>query len=159
MDKKQGIRMSFVWIITILWGGIIFYLSSQNGVQTTETSSWIAEKLAEFIYDNPTWEQFNQLHMVIRRTAHICLFFGLGLLLYISARLSFGIKNIIVSLLVVAVCGLFDEWHKQFISGRHFDKEEVVLNICCGIVGIVLGKIFMRRNANAHSEDEYASFE
>lgn len=147
MDKTQKIKLLCIWVITLLWGGIIFYLSSQNGVQTAETSSRVAEKLAEFIYQNPTIEELNELHMILRKLAHISLFLGLGLLIYITGRLSLGIKNVIVPMAAIIMCGFFDEWHKQFIAGRHFDKEEVVLNICCGIIGIVIGKVCMRRDA------------
>lgn len=41
----------------------------------------------------------------------------------------------------VAVTSCFsflDEWHKQFIDGRHFQMEEVALNVCSGIVVIAI---------------------
>lgn len=43
-----------------------------------------------------------------------------------------------LSLALTSACGFFDEWHKQFIDGRHFDTGETLLNMACGILGVLL---------------------
>ncbi|MGX8833552.1 VanZ family protein [Amedibacillus sp. YH-ame6] len=144
--KPKQISITF-WIITILWLIFIFALSSQNGTQTSQTSSGIAKDVAEFVYSQPTESQVNSMHMNIRELAHIGFFFILGVLSFLSSIYTFGKKNykVLAFALIIPVCyGYFDEWHKQFIDGRHFQLEEAVLNIVSGVIGVVVAiMIFM----------------
>ena len=53
--------------------------------------------------------------------------------------------------MLTSACGFFDEWHKQFIAGRHFDADETLLNIACGILGVLLAfaaSLWMLRRKN-----------
>ena len=43
-----------------------------------------------------------------------------------------------LAMALTSACGFFDEWHKQFIDGRHFDAGETLLNMACGILGVLL---------------------
>lgn len=144
------------WLITILWIGIILYLSSQNGVQTTQLSSGLSRKIAGFLYRHPTVGQVHQVHMLVRKSAHVILFFILGMLAMITGSLTFHrgtlkgrLGGLVLSLVITCGYAFIDEWHKQFIVGRHFDIEEMVLNLYCGIAGIVIAalavKLFRKR--------------
>lgn len=44
----------------------------------------------------------------------------------------------LAAFVIAAGYGYFDEWHKQFIVGRHFQIEEAELNIISGCIGIVV---------------------
>ena len=131
-----------LWLLTILWLLSIFTLSSQNGTQTAQTSGGVAQKTAEVIYQQPTQQQINQVHFNIRKSAHVGLFFILGVLSFSASATTFGIKNrgkylsIAVPVILTSAYGFFDEWHKQFIGGRHFQLDEAVLNMVSGVVGV-----------------------
>ena len=135
---KIKLKSMILWTITIVWMLLIFFFSSQNGEQTAKTSGDIAQKTAEIIYVEPSEEQVQNVHLNIRTLAHIMLFSGLGILMFASISSTFAGKKQVIFLsaaILTSAYGFFDEWHKQFITGRHFDVEETILNICCGIAG------------------------
>lgn len=133
-----------LWLITILWITLIFTLSSQNGPQTAQTSDGIAKDVAEIIYQKPTEQQVNKVHFNIRKLAHVGLFFVLGLLSFSASATTFGWnkKRKYIAMATASVInlsyGFFDEWHKQFIGGRHFQIDEAVLNMVSGIAGVLV---------------------
>lgn len=143
MKKKNLMVLS---IVMIGWLLLIFFLSSQDGTQTTNLSMFWAEKAADIFYSNPTLAEIQSVHIHIRKIAHIVLFAGLGMLTYMLIAQGTCCKvkkgriwiSAVVALAFVACCGFFDEWHKQFVAGRHFQIEEAALNVWSGIVGIVV---------------------
>lgn len=132
-------------IITLLWMLLIYVLSSQNGEQTAKLSLCISEFISRFCGDG-TDAAVAQMHMEIRKLAHIGLFFGLGVISYLlvyyggfSDKLSWRhCFSVLVAFVITSGYGYFDEWHKQFIEGRHFQVEEATLNIVSGCVGIMI---------------------
>ena len=142
MLKKRILAIVFV-VITLCYGGVIFFLSSQNGEETTALSSGVSYKIAKLIYgeSEPTDIQINDVHMALRKSAHIALFLVLGILVTIS-MVTILIKKpwlaYVSSIIIVCSCAFFDEWHKIFIVGRHFDIGESVLNGVCGLAGVII---------------------
>lgn len=152
LKMKQSGKMKAVifWCITVLWIGMILYLSSQNGEQTARTSLGLAEQIAKMIYQAPSPEQVNIVHGALRKLAHVTLFFVLGILSYTASRITFRVWNlerkrmaVLIAVTITSAYGFLDEWHKQFIVGRHFDIGETMLNIVCGLagVGVVLAMV------------------
>lgn len=145
-SKKQGI---FFLGATLFFIGFILFLSSQNGEETAAVSAGIAGKLAEFIYKTPSESQIYGVHMIIRKSAHVVLFGILGILLSFTTHFlingGFCLKNMI-NAAVIVFFSVFDEWHKLFVDGRHFDLGESALNIisgvaCALIAALILSKI------------------
>lgn len=123
----------------------IYFLSTQNGEQTTKLSLAISEILSRFV-GGTVEKTSTQLHMEIRKLAHIILFLGLGVVSYLLMMYGvFAEKlrcrswfSLLMAFSLTAGYGYFDEWHKQFIVGRHFQIEEVILNIVSGCIGIII---------------------
>lgn len=143
--KFKLISPLLLWLTTLLWMLAIFLLSSQDGEQTAKASGGMAQTTAELLYQQPTEQQVDQVHIVLRKIAHIGLFFVLGLLSYAAASNTLGRlrpnkrwPSLVLAMALTSACGFFDEWHKQFIDGRHFDAGETLLNIACGILGVLL---------------------
>lgn len=128
------------------WLGLIFHLSTENGEKTADTSMRIAEKISGMLYTSPTKEQVDSVHQHVRKAAHVVLFFVLGVLICTMGMYIFSLrKKTWVALLVLFVgvglifgVGWLDEWHKQFIDGRHYQLGEAVLNIISGLSGGVV---------------------
>lgn len=143
LNRKQWPLL--LCLITLLWMLAIFLLSSQNGEQTAKASGGLAQTIAGILYRQPTEQQVDQVHIVLRKIAHIGLFFVLGLLSYAAASNTLGRlrpnkrwPSLVLAMALTSACGFFDEWHKQFIDGRHFDAGETLLNMACGILGVLL---------------------
>lgn len=142
---KSKLLPLLLCLVTILWIIGIFTLSSQDGEQTAKASGGMAQTTAALLYKQPTEQQVDQVHVVLRKIAHIGLFFILGVLSYAAAANTLGRirpnkrwPSLVLALVLTSACGFFDEWHKQFIGGRHFDAGETLLNIACGILGVLL---------------------
>lgn len=137
-----------------MWMVLIFCLSSQSGQQSTEAGIGIAEKAAEILYTQPTGQQVHTVHFNIRKLAHIGLFFVLGVLAFLAFSIQMNARqkwvSVLVSVLLISIFGFFDEWHKLFIAGRHFDIGEVFLNVLSGAAGVMFALVcvwvFMRFN-------------
>lgn len=144
----------------------IFLLSSQDGEQTARASGGLAQTISGILYRQPTEQQIGQVHVVLRKSAHIGLFFILGVLSYAAANTLGRIRpnkrwlSLVLALALTSLYGFFDEWHKQFIAGRHFDTGETILNIACGILGVLLafaaGRWMLRRNTRKRLPDTTA---
>lgn len=137
-----------LWGGLVAWLGVIYYLSSQNGEQTAQTSLALTHKLAAFVFENPTDAQLADFHMILRKFAHLFLFFLLGSLTTWVSAVTFpkgkGILSgyyVLISMGMTLAAGYFDEWHKQFIAGRHFDFAETMLNLKAGACGVIFAMV------------------
>ena len=141
----QNKKFYILGIITILWMLLIYILSSQNGEQTAKLSLYISDFISWFVGDG-TEATAAQNHMEIRKLAHIGLFLGLGVISYLlvyygslSEKFSWRHRlSMLIAFVFTSGYGYFDEWHKQFIEGRHFQLDEAALNIVSGCVGVLL---------------------
>lgn len=139
MHKRRKICVILIFII-IMWVAFIFLLSTQNGSSTEHTSYKFAKRIVNIFINNPDQHLLHRVDMKLRLYAHIFLFSILGICagsLSILFEFKNSIKGYIISSVVCGLIGFFDEWHKQFISGRHFDKGETVLNILSSLIGIL----------------------
>jgi VanZ family protein len=144
---KSKLIPRILFVATVIWIVLIFTLSSQNGAETAKTSLGVAETLANLFYINPSQQQILQMHLDIRKFAHVFLFFILGVLIiellgHMSKLKSLSINHILIACMLTSTCGFLDEWYKQFIDGRHFQIDEALLNIIAGLTGILLVMIY-----------------
>lgn len=135
-DRKRLIIYS---AILVVWATLMLTLSSQNGSETAQVSDGFSRWLVQIFFgDDPYEIKFHAVHRFVRKTAHVLLFAVLSALLsgifncFENARL---ILCAAVSVGIAALFAFFDEWHKLFIPGRHFDMFDVMLNIIGGIIG------------------------
>lgn len=154
--RKRAVVNAILCLLCVLWAGMIFFLSAQNGEQTAAVSAGIAQKIAEIIYTEPVEQQVQAVHLGIRKLAHIGLFFIWGLLLsaaalYIARRQRSTAVGIVAAVLVVYA--FFDEWHKIFVDGRHFSFSEAVLNAVSGLAAIVLTVFLTDRIVKKRKKD------
>lgn len=133
--KKQIICV----VLFVVWLIIMLILSSQNGTQAVKASSGLSALITRLIYGgSATYDNFCLVHTVIRKAAHVFLF---AVLCELLAEIVSCFKNsrqwfcAVFSVCAVSLFAFADEWHKLFISGRHFDMFDVMLNI----IGAVLG--------------------
>lgn len=131
--------------IIIIWMFFIYFLSSQNGEQTTKVGFYVAEIFADF-FGGTTVENIVSIHLKLRKFAHVIVFLILGVISYFVIYSSIDEKRLhykrslsfFLSILIIINFGYFDEWHKRFVIGRHFQFNEVLLNYVSGFVGIII---------------------
>lgn len=135
VEAKAGGRFmtkKLIFVILCLccigWLSLIFHLSAEDGEKTADTSMRIAEKISGVLYSSPTVEQTAEIHYMVRKAAHVILFFVLGVLSALTGLtvLHFcpapWVRYVIFAAVFCLLLGVgwMDEWHKQFIEGRHY---------------------------------------
>ncbi|MCD7859019.1 MAG: VanZ family protein [Firmicutes bacterium] len=119
--------MKYFWLAaTALWFALMTYLSHQGGAETAQTSLWLAALLGDLALD-----------ALLRRAAHVGLFFVLSTLVSLTLR-SWKL-DWRLSFLAFAWC-FADEATKVLVDGRHFSWFDVGLNGIGAAAGILLSR-------------------
>ena len=109
-------------------------LTEQSPDVTSSESGFVNDLLAglfgwvPFLYDPETglW-----LGMDIRHWAHTAEFLVLGVFVAMSSYLALRPRLLSaggIALLVCVACSLFDQCHKLFVPGRHFDGLDLAMD-------------------------------
>jgi len=156
-DKEISIRYIIVaalfWIITISWIVMIFHLSNQTAVQSSNTSNMIVNVINEILgvdIEDDT---------VIRKVAHATEFAILTIFTYVALSSTNKISNqtsyaespvklmrsdnemnIVFTLWFSILNAIFDEYHQLFVDGRDGAIKDVLIDL----IGIVIVLIIIR---------------
>lgn len=132
----------FLWILVVLWCGIIFYMSAQTAPESSELSGTLIWRMCERFYKDfallSETEKYNlvdSLQNVVRNMAHICEYGILGILVrlaFIPYKLN---RKIIIASLLCLAYSISDEIHQFFVEGRAYQFSDVL----CDTLGAVLG--------------------
>ncbi len=148
---KNIIRTVLVAAV-ILWMGVIFSFSCENGGESAESSGgFIHTVISFFDKDFSTLPTKRQTEIIetydhfVRKTAHFTIYAILGGLLSLTL-FSFGLKNVKLYLISVILSGLYaisDEIHQYFVPGRACMIRDMILDTCGGAVGAVVGMLIL----------------
>ena len=130
---------------------LIFSFSFQPGDTSSQISSgfgqWLIQTLLPFAKDFLE-ENWGMVHLIIRKGAHFTEFFVLGVLMRSTLhqyahriRASLGGTAWLMSIFV-ASC---DEIIQLFVGGRAGQVQDVLLDACGALVGIVVSGLCMNR--------------
>ncbi|TDO84329.1 VanZ family protein [Halanaerobium saccharolyticum] len=137
------IRKMSAWIFVVIWMGLIFNFSAQNGAESSRMSQGISKKLYELFNNLPLVElEFSFFHSFIRQAAHFFVFFVLALLLINAFRMS-GVVirySIFYTLLIAVIYAALDEYHQSFVPGRAAELKDIFTDT----LGILVGVGFYR---------------
>ncbi|WP_027396239.1 VanZ family protein [Anaerovibrio lipolyticus] len=127
-------KKKITWcVLTILWLGLMFFLSHQNGPDTFNTSHGFTVWLAKLLGVNVEW-----LHGVVRKTAHVVLY--LVLVLMICGWQVLAGRKMWLALALAIVFSVIDEGTKPLVVGRHCDIEDILLNDMGAVLGYVIAR-------------------
>ncbi len=148
MKKKTSWILPAVFALLVLVVmGLIFYFSSENGLQSTSTSNGVTKWIIGII--NPGYESmaaadkaayFSKVAHYVRKAAHFSEYFLLGLfssLLVVSLLELFGKKNVLFFLIPVGfsfLYAVFDEYHQRFVGGRAAQFTDVLIDTAGAVV-------------------------
>ncbi len=118
-------------IFTICNMLLIFYFSSQNAEQSTQTSAWFLQFLPFSMH-------------IVRKLAHFTIYAMLGFNTFYMYR-KYGVKH--YALYALVTCILYacsDEWHQSFVSGRSPQITDICIDTC-GALSLILLNIGLIR--------------
>jgi len=132
LKHQQVVRAGLV----LFWTAAIFMLSSEPASESSARSG----RLIEIIDSSDLAGSDSISTFLIRKSAHIFMFFVLGALLYLlmkSFKLSRN-KRIGFSILIAAIYGVVDELHQTFVPGRSGELRDVAIDTIGASLGVAL---------------------
>lgn len=142
MNQENPAKINKVLSILLLicWCFLIFYLSNQNGDISEQSSSRILNFLNNIF--NTNLYEFKYSVYIIRKLAHMFLYFILYFLSYYVAY-SFKLKRkYLFTLLFCLVYAMFDEFHQLFIWERSGSMIDVLIDMVGSSISYLLLKFF-----------------
>ncbi len=144
------------WIPTLIWLGVLASFSTDTF--SAEHTGKILWKLVHFFYGNISQAAFEQLHFLVRKSAH---FFSYGLL---SCFAFFSWRATVpdvrawtarwcgLALLLTLLAGSADEFHQSFIPSRTSTWHDVVIDMTGAVCfQWVIAWVMRRRNVTAET--------
>ena len=130
-----------VWLI------VIYLFSNQVATNSSALSGSVVETIKPWFQSIPE----SILTFLTRKSAHIGLYFVLGLITYsIAVEYRWRAKQqIMYSWLFVIGYAVADEIHQLFVPGRSGEVRDVLIDSLAGLVGIGLHWWLIKRRQNS----------
>ena len=139
-------RKFISWILIALWCGVIFFMSSRNGSDSSAMSMFTVHALERLITVLFGSLIFPVPEHLVRKAAHIFEYLVLGILLlsgFFSEKKPR--KSTIYALLAGALYAASDETHQIFIPGRTASPIDVGIDTFGVLAGIAVSYTWLRR--------------
>ena len=142
-------------ILIVLWMSVIFCLSNQPAIDSTELSDgFISNTIGnvyKFFNKNINSNELNEIKVKythpVRKMAHFTIYMILGILVTLLVReynVSFN-KCLFISLLVCLLYSISDEVHQLFVIGRSGEIRDVLIDTSGSFVGIFIFNNLFRK--------------
>ena len=165
IGKKRIICLVLSYCAVILWMTFIFFMSSQTGAESGNTSSGLIAKLCSIIISDfndldeaQKGEVISSFSYPIRKLAHFTEYFILSVFICVSIIQTKKENKLSLSSLALSfVCGILyavsDEVHQFFVPGRAGTATDVFIDgagvvLGCFAVGL-LYKLVERQKSNS----------
>lgn len=141
----------FKIILLILWMGLIFSFSNQTGTSSSSLSTKVLTRIAITIDKDMTDEEIDEFvdkySFIIRKVAHLTIYFILGILTYINLKEYMKVTPalVIYSIIFCLVYASTDEIHQLLVNGRSGNIYDVILDTCGSTLAILLSYYSRRR--------------
>ncbi len=126
------------WLPVFIWMGFIFWMST--GTFSSGHTSSIIVPILKFIVREISDEKANFIHGLIRKSGHVAEYFilcGLVMRAFCAGAIStLTPKQILYSLLVVALYASSDEFHQSFVATRTASIIDVGIDTVGGVLAI-----------------------
>jgi VanZ family protein len=121
------------WLPVIVWMILIF--GASTGLGRPENTSRFVRPILVWLFPLMSDDTINQVHFVVRKTAHFAEYSILGLLLWRLVQLdpawqTCRSRKYLTALLLAAFYAASDEFHQKFVPGREAAVRDVLLDTC-----------------------------
>lgn len=126
------------FIPAILWMGLIFFFSSQNGTASDSNSYFLINLLGKIGINISSSIGLSVANFIVRKTAHVTEYFILFMLLYFGFKKIY-LKNIIIYPAIITILySISDEFHQLFIEGRSGRIKDVFIDSIGVLIGLLI---------------------
>ena len=148
MTKKKKLRILRTLLI-VIWMGVIFCFSNQTGPKSSSSSQSVIYLIGHIsktltghnIVNTLSTEAFSFLEFIIRKCAHMFVYFILSILtmLLMFTYETYPLRfKCFISLLVSFLYACSDELHQFFVGGRSASFRDVLIDSTGACIGILL---------------------
>jgi len=136
----------FYWFAVILWMIVIYSMSTNIG--SSENSQSLLSVILHIFHLNISSDQFDQTHFLMRKTGHLSEYAVLGILLWLALSSNDGVltnkrlKTACITILLSALYASTDEFHQIFVPNRTACVQDVFIDTCGAMLGVVIVWIF-----------------
>lgn len=150
MDYLRRYKGLFFSLLLVLASAsAIVYFSGQSGVESQGLSKGIASWLLEHINPNYSEKTLNFINFLLRRGAHLTLYFLLGCGLEGALQWQKRVPSVAASIIIGVLFASWDEYHQLFSGGRSGRADDVLLD-SCGIVSGCITAYLIEKNRHTH---------
>lgn len=146
-------KLKISYLLLFLWLVLIFYMSSQVATTSSGLSSIFVEPIRPYA---PGFAE-GILTTLVRKSAHIFLYFVLGILIYNVLRghkLS-SKKLVSYSVLFAGLYAVTDEIHQSFVPGRSAEVRDVIIDTIGAALGVAFfWSVLKYKNLKTESDDK-----
>jgi VanZ family protein len=152
--------------LSVLYAALIFYLSSLSSINISgdyfkfpfayKVADFLEQHSMSFIIDFAHYCYYN-----IDKIEHMALYFGFGILLYLTFRNSkyTGLKKYapIVAIIVGVLYGITDEFHQSYVPGRVSSTADLLANgigVTIAQIAILILIVIKLANMKRRSKDQ-----
>jgi VanZ family protein len=143
--QRRAIRFLTHWLPLLIWLGFIFFAST--GQFSANNTSRIVGPLVLWLFPNTSAETMRIIHGITRKLAH---FTEYALLSFLAARAFRTSSNsllhqhwFLISLVLVVVYALLDEYHQSFVPSRTASVVDSLIDMAGGLTILL---VLRRRN-------------
>ena len=135
------------WLPALVWMFLIF-LGSNDVLSASRTSRFI-EPLLRWLFTGISQAYVDELHFLIRKTAHVCEYAVLMVLFCYAlrpetamvasgeSRMVKGRGVLVLALILTAAYAASDEFHQSFVASRGASFHDVMIDTCGALVALL----------------------
>jgi VanZ family protein len=121
------------WLPVVVWMILIF--GASTGLGRPENTSRIVRPILLWLFPHISDQAIDQVHFVVRKTAHFVEYSILGMLLWRLVHLdpaweACRSRQYLIALLLAAFYASSDEFHQKFVPGREAAVRDVLIDTC-----------------------------
>ncbi len=138
MTKSRKIYIAVAWVLVAICMGIIFYLSAQNGEESSDLSGSLVDKILAFF-------KLDIDEGLLRTIAHCLEFMGLSVLAFNAIYSTWETKfTPIIAFFGTVTYAITDEIHQIFVPERAFQITDILVDSTGALIGVIASFIILK---------------
>ena len=134
------------WLPVVAWAAVILAASS-DFFSAKHSGEWLGEIIIRIVGHPLPSREFDAVHFVIRKLAHLTEYFILGVLCYRALRgdeAGWRVRWAVVAIALAATVAVLDEWHQFFVLSRTSSGWDVLLDTAGASLAQMAGRASAR---------------
>ena len=148
----MNIKILIKIVLLISWMVVIFSFSNQNASESSKLSNGIIDNIGKAVLRDNYEKIMKSKRMdytifIVRKTAHIFLYFILSLITFSLLQEFFKInrRTIIFTILFCLLYSITDEIHQYFVPGRSCELRDILIDTTSSSISAIINYFIKSR--------------